>query len=343
MRIKMISAYNLTNFPFFCLCIAAILMFFFTLITFRGNSLNNSIPDAEPPRKVNPKILLPDEIFPDNTDDEIITASGNRFPVHLVRYYPREPEKPANNLCWVECLALMSIFLYIKADHVYVHTNYPDFWPFDSCGHMMVNWTSIQLVNSRRRFTVNGKRLNPSEFYMAHEADLAKFIALYKYGGIALDFDVFILPNITKLLSRLDSYDCVASREPDKLNSGFLACHPGSPFIGDILRRYVSDYKPEQWVYNSGEVPWQIYSTSSIYQRTVFVDDQINDHPDHAHREQMWEERGIVNWRDKPAYHSLFHNCSFGERAMIEGTSSLTDLMRAVFDAGRTSSVLMTN
>ncbi|XP_055338610.1 uncharacterized protein LOC129588432 [Paramacrobiotus metropolitanus] len=289
--------------------------------------------------------------LPDYMDD-FITADNGDIPsaLHLTRFYNKAPVKPTGNLCWLECVSLLSMLLYIKPNHVYVHTNYPDFWPFDSCYSLIAtNWTNFKMIHRRRRFVIGGNAINPNnDEFIAHEADITKLTVLHECGGIVSDLDVFYLPNIQKLLSRFrDGFDCIASRElirdVYKMNLGFLACHKNSPYVRAVLQNYKEDYKTNDWVYNSGEHPWNLYSANPLFRKTVYVDDQISNHPSWTNVKTFLNKKSGMPWKHKPAFHSFFHDCTYNLANVHKQDTSfalmisfiLTDAIKIHYDLTR--------
>ncbi|XP_055349111.1 uncharacterized protein LOC129595993 isoform X1 [Paramacrobiotus metropolitanus] len=274
-----------------------------------------------------------DEILQNNVDDVVIP---NVHSIHMVRLYRETPTQHQHSLCWLECVALLSIMLYAPQYTIYVHTNYPDFWPFDTCDGLIQDWRSVKLVYSRRRFVLNGVRMNRGDKFIAHEADIVKYMSVYKFGGIAVDFDVFFLPNVTQLLDKLkNGYDCIVSKEEDhvkKMNLGFLACHRGASYVADVLRAYNTDYHPDAWVYNSGEVPWRIHSESPLYKQTVYVDDEIANHPGWETIEHFTGGQLKINWRMKPAFHSFLHDCAYNVTKAREMDTGFAELLVSILD-----------
>ncbi|XP_055352997.1 uncharacterized protein LOC129598935 [Paramacrobiotus metropolitanus] len=187
---------------------------------------------------------------------------------------------------------------------IYLHTNYPDHWPFAGC-YMITNYSVIEIVYTRQRFTLNGRRIEN----IFHEADFVKYNVVYRYGGMASDLDVFYLPQIRSLVKewRDGKYDCLLSREDRIMNSGFFACRKGHPYIRDVLKRYRYDYQTA-WLHNSGSVPLEIYSKNELYHKTLYVDTQMSNHSKYY--------TGPVPYKNIPAWHYYDHGC--------EGTESST-------------------
>ncbi|XP_055345351.1 uncharacterized protein LOC129593169 [Paramacrobiotus metropolitanus] len=271
----------------------------------------------------------------DITDDTVIDATSTNFPVHFVRLYPTAPG--ANDtLCWVQCVSLLSVLIYIKPSRIYIHTNYPDFWPFDTCNSLISNWTTVRLVRTRRRFVIGRHRLSGTAKTIRHEADLAKLFILLKHGGITLDFDVYVLPKISRLVILLEKkYDCIATQEDaSNTNIGFLACRKGAAYVKDILQHYVDDYR-RTWVYNSGLVPMQLYKNTSEHRTSVYMDQKIAMNPSWYKKKDMWEHDDRVDWRDKPAYHSFFTDCSVTQKSLVTRNTSLFQLFSSIVQDGR--------
>ncbi|XP_055345417.1 uncharacterized protein LOC129593226 [Paramacrobiotus metropolitanus] len=270
-----------------------------------------------------------------NPVDDCIDENADDLPVHLVRLYHAQPEPWKHSLCWTECLSLLSIMHFMQPRRIYLHTNFPDYWPFDTCENLISNYSSLKIISTRRAFHTGGWRLHSWPSFIAHEADLVKLYALQRYGGLALDFDVFVLPNITHILRILKEYECVISREADmKANIGFIGCRKQARFIGDILHRYRTDYRPE-WTYNSGDVPMLLYHADSGHRLNVYLDDETARNPNITERKLMWDRKGLVNWRAKPAYHSFYHNCSFSEADLPFSNTSLAELFTFIVDDSR--------
>ncbi|XP_055348586.1 uncharacterized protein LOC129595564 [Paramacrobiotus metropolitanus] len=308
-------------------------------------SLNSGAPEFYPTWHVSDFDFLPDAdarplsddgpFIPDITDDTIVDATPNDYPVHFVRFYANPPGVN-DSLCWIHCLSLLSVMMYIQPQHIYLHTNYPDFWPFDPCNTLISNWSTVQVVAARRRYVIGRFGLSREERAIRHEADIGKLYALVKHGGIALDFDVYMMPNITNLLSHLQTYECIASQENlDFMNIGFLACRKGAAYVRDFLMEYIKDYRSYAWVHNSGFVPMQLYKTK--HNATVYMDDMISTNPNWYGREDMSKAVGRVNWRIKPAYHAFFTDCSVTASALNNANTSLLQLFSSIVNdaAGR--------
>ncbi|XP_055340680.1 uncharacterized protein LOC129589824 [Paramacrobiotus metropolitanus] len=241
---------------------------------------------------------------PDITNDVVLPESQHFLPVHIVRFYKVTPTKDTHSFCWLECISILSILMYIRPSKIYIHTNHPDFWPFERC-HMITDYSLMQFVYTRRRHILGaGKHIKA----VAHEADFVKYSIAYKYGGIVTDIDVFYLPKIIPLLQQWKDgkYECLLTGDNRHtlLNSGFITCRKGHPYIRDILTVYRDDFRedpPNGWLYNSGNVPLAVYSNNPEYQKNFFVERHMGNHSS--------GHLGFVPYRDVPAWHSYYYSC----------------------------------
>ncbi|XP_055348588.1 uncharacterized protein LOC129595566 isoform X2 [Paramacrobiotus metropolitanus] len=243
-------------------------------------------PDSGPPSTVSlPRDhYLYDNPIPDIVSNIVIPEGNGHLPVHLVRFYTDPPSGDRGSFCWTECVSILSALLYIRPTKIYIHTNHADYWPFGRCT-MFSNYSMIQLVQVRRRFYLGAAIVSS----IAHEADIIKYSTAYQYGGIVMDQDVFFLPKIIE----------------DKMNAGFIACHPGQSYIKDILQVYSTSYTPSSWLYNSGYIPFVIYKNNTEYQKNFYVDYVMSNH--------LMEYNGPVHYKDIPAWHSFNDWCEKNE------------------------------
>ncbi|XP_055340600.1 uncharacterized protein LOC129589770 isoform X2 [Paramacrobiotus metropolitanus] len=246
--------------------------------------------------------IIQENPLPDITNDLVKPETADYLPVHIVRFYETPPSGDSHSFCWTECISLLSVLLYVRPSAIYIHTNHPDYWPLGRC-YMITDYSKFQLIYRRRRLVAHGRSIKP----VAHEADMMKYSVVYKYGGIVMDIDVFHLPKMTQW--RDGKYECLLTREDRFMNSGFIACHKGHPYIRDILIRYRDDYR-DGWLYNSGIVPWEIYNKIPEYNTTLYVDRQMGNHSS--------SYRGPIRYKEIPAWHSYFHGCKENEENTIQ-------------------------
>ncbi|GAU90540.1 hypothetical protein RvY_02943 [Ramazzottius varieornatus] len=186
----------------------------------------------------------------------------------------------ADQLSFLECLSLRSVVKNLKPDQIIIHTNVVDFWPLDSCNELVTNWTGIHLKYLPRRFTMKGQRIK----WISHEVDIAKLSVLRHYGGLTLDFDVFII-NGTEVRRLLNSAPCIIcdenpkDRDGFKVNAGFFGCfHKELAQYPALIREqsYDADYKASKWVYNIGLKAMKILRK---YPKTAVLVENICNNP----------------------------------------------------------------
>ncbi|XP_055350172.1 uncharacterized protein LOC129596823 [Paramacrobiotus metropolitanus] len=227
------------------------------------------------PNLTNRTVDILENPLPEITNDLVKPETVGYLPVHIVRFYRTVPSGDSHSFCWTECISLLSVLLYVRPSVIYIHTNYPDYWPLGRC-YMITDYSKIRLIYRRRRMVAHGRPIKR----VPHEADMVKYSVAYKYGGIVMDIDVFYLPKMMPLLKkkwRDGKYECLLTREDRVMNSGFIACHKGHPYIRDTLIRYRDDYR-DSWLYNSGSVPWEVYNKTPEYKTKLYVDHQMGNH-----------------------------------------------------------------
>ena len=102
---------------------------------------------------------------------------------------------------------------------------------------------------------------------MEHAADWHKLHQTQKYGGIALDFDVFFL-NGSEFAKKQKNAKCVLACEGDQCNVislGLVSCSKSSTFLRNWIKHYYTDYHPNERLYNSAYVPSMMLVIVIIY------------------------------------------------------------------------------
>ncbi|OQV18674.1 hypothetical protein BV898_07304 [Hypsibius exemplaris] len=270
-----------------------------------------------------------------NSKEEMIERSRKKSStvlVHYVRFYETDPATPNSNssylqLCYLECLGVLSVMVHIKDVQIHIHSNFPRYIPYDSCRNLTGNWSAIQMVDRARITQVGGKSVQ----FIHHSADMAKLEVLYEYGGIVMDFDVYVLKGEKRLQTLFARYECVISQEfPTMMNAGFSACRRGSTWPLDLLQAYRTDFRPQDWLYNSGTVPFRQYSENAKYRRSVFVDQTIANNPNGKAKYLMQARNNVIDWKAKLGYHSFIDDCAFDRTAANATKSSFGYLLRYI-------------
>jgi len=87
-----------------------------------------------------------------------------------------------------------------------------------------------------------------------HSADIARLILLSHYGGIYLDYDVFVVQS----LNRFRHYECtVGWPEDNTIGNQVIIAHKDARFL-KLWKQSYKDFHNEEWYYNGGEVPSKI-------------------------------------------------------------------------------------
>ncbi|GAV07953.1 hypothetical protein RvY_17726 [Ramazzottius varieornatus] len=255
--------------------------------------------------------------------------------VHYVRYYNvSTPTKEDNSLGLLDCLGLYSVILNLEPDVIYVHTNVPSFWPFDRCETTMnvtIRWPHVELIYAPYEYVANGQRIG----WITHEADIRKMTVVEKYGGLTLDFDVYIISGI-KVRHLLADNPCIICYEAigntmtdadDAVNVGFFGCRePHSTFPQLVLEEsYKKNYHSSCWLCNIGIIPMKILRNHT--EAAVLVHN-VCDTPSWIDRNDFNEDRGVFSWKEKPAFHSFFHNSTFSLDDVMKLDSDLGDVFR---------------
>ncbi|XP_030470850.2 uncharacterized protein At4g19900 isoform X1 [Syzygium oleosum] len=90
-----------------------------------------------------------------------------------------------------------------------------------------------------------------TKLYPTHFSELIRLAALYKYGGIYIDFDVIVL----KSLSSLNNTVGLESQlDRQSLNGAVMAFRRHSPFIMECLREFYSVYDDTQFRWNGADL-----------------------------------------------------------------------------------------
>ena len=228
--------------------------------------------------------------------------------VHFVRIYPTSaPNSPDHDLCFLECVALLSVLKHLQPENIMLHTNAPTFSPFSSCRTWITDLSMIKILPLVPNTSIGGKNIT----ILHHQADIAKLKILREFGGVVMDMDVFVI-NGTFIREVLRNFTCMLSQEGSQmLNAGFAACRKGAKWPGILLEFYKKDYRKD-WYYNSAVIPFRILRRNRALQRTVYVDDTISDNPEGKEGYKMLRMKGMVDWRRKVAFQSFYHNCRLG-------------------------------
>jgi hypothetical protein len=123
--------------------------------------------------------------------------------------------------------------------------------------------SSVEARNDGNPHSLLGFRLvkNETNFFSDY-SDLGRIKYLLEDGGIYLDYDVFILNSFDELRK---NYEFTLGQEQDRnssydlLNAGVIVSSKKAAFLRMWANAYVDDYRPHQWIYNSGSKPTTLW------------------------------------------------------------------------------------
>ncbi|OWA50756.1 hypothetical protein BV898_15262 [Hypsibius exemplaris] len=265
-----------------------------------------------------------------SSDDPLVGTPEHpeeRLIVHYI-WFQRDILKPTGVL-FLDCISVLSVMENLKPDAIFVHTDLPSFWPFDACSQLITDWTGVELVPAKKNLEIGGKKIH----YVEHEADIMKLQLLWHYGGLALDFDVYLI-NGTKFREVYHAHPCVLTYDGnDRINNGFVACQKGAVYPGMILQEsYVADYRPNEWVYNIGVRTFQLFHQ---HKETGYIQEGISDRPTYDGRYEFLTGPGRKHeWRDKIAHHSFLHDKGYNLDSVKRDDSSMGDMLRWIVNGG---------
>ena len=215
-------------------------------------------------------------------------------------------------------IGVLSAHKVLKPDKIYIHTNISrapgEYWD------KIVALDSVQAINDGSPVKLFEKTLisNETKFFSDY-SDIGRIKYLLKYGGIYLDYDVFVIQSFDKYREK---YDFTLGQEQDRnntydlLNAGIIVASKDSPFLYLWASGYADDYQPTRWVYNSGWKPTTLWKR---FPHLVHVETTKFNRPNWTPGEmnKIWGN-GTYNWRDNYALHTWYRY-----RSKVEAYSKL--------------------
>jgi hypothetical protein len=175
-----------------------------------------------------------------NLSQLVTSDQQNSTIVHYAWFYGTRTPGPSSQLTFLQCMSVLSVLVNFRPHAILVHSDRPEFWPFQSCHSIIGNWSTVHMVHSSLKGNINGRKIG----YIEHEADIKKLEVVAEQGGMALDFDVFIIDG-ARIRQLLQTWPCILCLEVDeRMNNGFLACNKGAAYPNLILdQSYYNDYR----------------------------------------------------------------------------------------------------
>ncbi|KAH9811042.1 hypothetical protein DFH28DRAFT_1033234 [Melampsora americana] len=178
--------------------------------------------------------------------------SSNQIPRYLHYVFGMSSDFGEKPFGFIHYAALQSALQILKPEKIFIHYAYrPTGWWFDRVTEI----DQVILIKVRDVKEIYGR---PVEHF-AHKADIIRLEALRDYGGIYLDFDVFIVRDFTSLLNE----EVVLGQEQSPSSSteilgicnAIILSRPFSPFISRWLSSYKS-FDKTRWADHSALIPW---------------------------------------------------------------------------------------
>ena len=120
-----------------------------------------------------------------------------------------------------------------------------------------------------------------------------------QYGGIYLDYDVFIVNS----LNPLRKYEITLGKErTPKFNAGTIIAHKDALYLQVVYQSYRDNYRPFDWDYNCARLPYQIYLK---HPEMVHVEQYRLTTPDWSERQLLWND--VIDWSNLYTIHTMMH------------------------------------
>ena len=90
-------------------------------------------------------------------------------------------------------------------------------------GWEYILWDDIKIINLLRE---NDKWINTYYIleYLHHKVDFARYIILYKFGGIYIDMDATTIKPINNIVNRFKQYDLIVSKVNSNILENYIHC-----------------------------------------------------------------------------------------------------------------------
>lgn len=153
-----------------------------------------------------------------------------------------------HTISFVEMVNVIAVWCNHKPDKIIIHCDcdqlHGRYWD------MVKDLPTIEVHRVRAPKAVFGRPL--SSVY--HAADVLRLDTLTHYGGIALDFDVYVVGSLDEFRHFELTIGWSFGRN---LGTQVIVAHRKARFLQLWLNSY-ADYRPERWYYNAGELPARI-------------------------------------------------------------------------------------
>ena len=158
-----------------------------------------------------------------------------------------------------------------------------------------------------------------------HQADVTKLEVLIKYGGIYIDCDVIVINSLNPL--RVNEAT-VGREKPKKLIMGVMFARRNARFLRLWYDSYKHSYRPDLWDYNSGIVPFHLYT---LRPSLLHIEPYRLTTPDWTERHLLWDT--VIPWHHLYVIHVMTHktDASFTPENIKRLNSTFGEVMRLVY------------
>lgn len=148
-------------------------------------------------------------------------------------------------------MCMMSAKLFNPDYEIILHTNKPIEWDLLRKEDFTLRFIERNLIDEAIKF---GLAYNGKFFQTSHMSDWLRWNYLKRDGGIYLDTDVIIFHSFDDLL---DKHFVVAKEIGDAICAGVILSEKNHPLIDKVIETYRTDYRPDKWVYNAQQKPYE--------------------------------------------------------------------------------------
>ena len=192
-------------------------------------------------------------------------------------------------------LSVMSASKFLNPEVIYFHTDN------EPTGEFWDRTKSLPKLKINKRdppLKLYGEDVKPPHFYTSH-SNVDRVKVLMEYGGIYLDFDVFVIRSFDELRKKV----CTVGLESDKKACGsVIVCSKDAFFLRLWINSYLDDYQMDEWAYNTGQVPFNL---ARRFPELVSVEKTKINRPNFKELDTLWGDK-TFNWRENYAVHTWY-------------------------------------
>ena len=160
--------------------------------------------------------------------------------------------------------------------------------------------------------------------HIEHISDIIRLEILQEQGGIYLDCDVIIV----KPLDPLRHYPATMGKEDryPLLNAGTIIASPNSTFIRLWYNSYKTDFRPDKWVYNSGNVPYNI-----SLKHPDIIHTELKTFSAPPGKKMRHLVRGYVDYSYFYVFHLTWYDKDYNENNIKKPHTTAAEILRWIY------------